>query len=122
VVEAEAWSPPAARETETPESLFERRWALSVLQQVMTKLREHFIATGKETHFEKLVPFLNKDSDVAYEEVADEMGISAGALRMAVHRMRQKYRELLRDEIRETVTTREEIDDEIRFLVSVLST
>jgi RNA polymerase sigma-70 factor (ECF subfamily) len=121
LVEAEAWNPPTLRESETPESLFERRWALSLLQRVMTKLREDFIASGKEKDFERLAPFLNKDSDFAYEVVAGEMGISAGALRGSVHRMRRKYRNLLRAEIAETVSRPEEIDDEIRFLVSVLS-
>ena len=75
LVEAEAWHPPAARESETPESLFERRWALSVLERVMTRLREEFIASGKETDFERLAPFLNKDSESGYEAVAREMGI-----------------------------------------------
>jgi DNA-directed RNA polymerase specialized sigma24 family protein len=121
LAEAEAWHPPAARESETPESLFERRWALSVLHRVMTKLREEFIASGKETDFERLVPFLNKDSETGYETVAREMGVSAGALRVSVHRMRRRYRHLLREEIAETVSRPEEIDDEIRFLVSVLS-
>ena len=121
VLEAEAWSQPAATETETPEHLFERRWALSVLQRVITKLREEFIASGKEMEFERLAPFLNNDSEFGYDAVAREAGISSGALRVSVHRMRRRYRHLLRAEIAETVSRPEEIDDEIRFLVSVLS-
>jgi RNA polymerase sigma-70 factor (ECF subfamily) len=120
LLEAEAWTPPLARESETPERLFERRWALSVLHRVMTRLREEFLAAGKKTDFERLAPFLNKDSESAYDEVAREMGVSAGALRASVHRMRRRYRQLLRAEIAETVSRPEEIDDEIRFLVSAL--
>lgn len=121
LVEAEAWHPPKAAESETPESLFERRWALSVLERVITKLRAEVRASGKDMDFEKLVPFLNKDSELGYEAMAQEMGVSAGALRTSVHRMRQRYRKLLREEIGETVSRPEDVDDEIRFLVSVLS-
>jgi RNA polymerase sigma-70 factor (ECF subfamily) len=66
--------------------------------------------------------FLNRNSgDPRYETAAATLGLSAGALRMLVHRTRKKYRELLRAEIAETVTTPEEIDEEIRFLLSTLS-
>jgi RNA polymerase sigma-70 factor (ECF subfamily) len=119
--EIETWYAPEAVEHRTPESLFERRWALSVLEQVMTKLRVELAATGKG-HFDRLAAFLQGDSRGArYEAVAGEMGVSAGALRTMVHRMRRKYRDLLRAEIAETVSTPEEIDEEIRFLFSSLS-
>jgi DNA-directed RNA polymerase specialized sigma24 family protein len=122
LVVAEEWYAPAAVEAATPESLFERRWALSLLEQVMAKLRIEFTAAGKSGQFNALLVFLNRESeDARYEEVAATMGISAGALRMAVHRMRKKYRELLRAEIAETVSMPEEIDDEIRFLLATLS-
>ena len=66
--------------------------------------------------------FLNGDPEAAgYEGLAAELGMSAGALRVAVHRMRRKYRNILRAEIAETVSTPEEIDEEIRFLLSALS-
>ena len=120
-VEAEAWYTPEAVEQRTPESLFERRWALSLLERVMTKLRSDYDEAGKTDQFERILPFLYRDADkIRYEELAGKTGISAGALRQSVYRMRRKYRHLLRVEIAETVVTPEEIDDEIRFLMSTL--
>jgi RNA polymerase sigma-70 factor (ECF subfamily) len=122
LVEAEKWYVPAVVAEATPESLFERRWALSLLEHVLTRLRAEFAAAGKSAQFENLSPFLNRDSgDEHYDELAARMGASPGALRMSVHRMRRRYRSLLRDEIAQTVSTPEEIDDEIRFLLSTLS-
>ena len=122
LMEAEGWHPPAATDTSTPESLFERRWALSLLENVMARLRAEFAASGKEEEFDSLAPFLNKDSESGgYQAAAEQMGVSAGALRMSVHRMRRRYRYLLRSEIAETVSSPEEIDEETRFLLSVLS-
>jgi DNA-directed RNA polymerase specialized sigma24 family protein len=122
LVEAERWYVPALVEETTPESLFEQRWALSLLEHVMTRLRAEFAATGKSDQFEKLAIFLDSDSeDARYKELADSMGLSHGALRMLVHRMRRRYRRLLREEIAQTVSTPEETDEEIHFLLSTLS-
>ena len=122
LAEAEGWYPRAVVVEDTPESLFERRWALSLLEQVMVKLRAEFTAAGKADQFESLCAFLNRESDEArYAEVAAQMGVREGTLRMAIHRMRRRYRKLLRAEIAETVSTREEIDEEIRFLFAALS-
>jgi RNA polymerase sigma-70 factor (ECF subfamily) len=113
---------PAGANPDTPESLFERRWALALLEHAMAKLRAEFASAGRTRQFESLVPFLNRDSTgTRYEELSEQLGISAGALRTLVHRMRRRYRDLLRAEIAETVASAEEIDDEIRFLTSVLS-
>lgn len=122
LVEAERWYAPAAVEEATPESLFERRWALSVLERVVVKLRAEFTAAGRADQFDALYLFLSHESEGSpYSEVAGQMGMSAGALRMAVHRMRRRYRKLLRAEIAETVSTPEETEDEIRFLLATLS-
>ena len=122
LVEAEAWHTLAAVEQATPESLYERRWALSVLENVMSKLRAEFAAAGKANEFGRLSMFLNRDSESAgYETLAEGMGVSAGSLRMSVHRLRRRYRSLLRAEIAESVSGPEEIDDELRFLLLVLS-
>jgi RNA polymerase sigma-70 factor (ECF subfamily) len=67
--------------------------------------------------------FLNRDSDrTRYEAVATQLGVSSGALRMAVHRLRRRYRELLRSEIAQTVSSPDQTDEEIRFLMTTLST
>jgi RNA polymerase sigma-70 factor (ECF subfamily) len=121
-IEAEKWYAPTVTEHETPESLFERRWALSVLEYVTVAMRAEFTAAGKTEEFDRLFVFLNREPDSGgYQQVAEQMGLSAGALRMAVHRMRKKYRQILREEIAATVSTPEQTDDELRFLLTTLS-
>jgi RNA polymerase sigma-70 factor (ECF subfamily) len=118
---AENWYETVTADAVTPEILFERRWAVSLLEHVMARLRASYAARGKADQFEVLSAFINRDPhDPRYDEAAAAAGTSAGALRMAVNRLGRKYRELLRSEIRETVSTDEEIDDEIRFLLSIL--
>ena len=122
LVEAEQWYVPAAADAVTPERLFERRWALSLLEHTMARLRADFATAGKTNQFDTLVPFIQRGADGArYDTVARQLDMSPGALRMAVHRLRRRYRELLRAEISETVSAPEQIDDEIRFLMSSLS-
>ena len=75
---------------------------------------------GKAEQFARLEGLLTKDADTRCEALAQEMGVSSGALRMSLHRLRRKYRHILREEIAETVSTPAEIDEEIRFLMSVL--
>ena len=88
----------------------------------MSKLRAEFADVGKANEFGRLSMFLNRDSESAgYETLAEGMGVSAGSLRMSVHRLRRRYRSLLRAEIAESVSGPEEIDDELRFLLLVLS-
>jgi RNA polymerase sigma-70 factor (ECF subfamily) len=121
-VEAELWYAPAAMDRETPESLFERRWALSLLEHVTTRLRAEYAAAGRASHFDALYRFLSRETDgVPYDTVAAQLGLSAGAARMTVHRMRRRYRDLVREEIAETVSEPNQTDDEIRFLLSKLS-
>jgi RNA polymerase sigma-70 factor (ECF subfamily) len=122
LVEAEMWYLPSVVDNETPEKAFERQWAHSILEKVMASLRADYVRAGKGEHFDFLSEFLNQDSDnVSYEELAGKMAMSAGALRMAVYRMRGRYRRLLREEITETVSAADEIDAEIRFLIAILS-
>ena len=95
---------------------------MSLLERVMGRLRAEYAASGKAEQFETLHRFLNQESDEDhYDELAARTGLSSGALRMSIHRMRRKYRTLLRAEIAETVETPEEVDAEIRFLLSTLS-
>jgi RNA polymerase sigma-70 factor (ECF subfamily) len=80
------------------------------------------VAVGKTNHFELLFRFVNGDADdIPYDVVAPQLGLSVGGARTAVHRMRRRYRDLIRAEIAETVSHPDEIDDEIRFLLSTLS-
>jgi len=119
--DAEGWYVPAVAHKITPEALFQRRWALSLLERTLARLRAEYATSGKEEQFASLAAFLNYDSEERYDELAARMNMSVGALRMAISRMRKKYRALLRAEIAETVASPEEIDQEIAFLLSALS-
>lgn len=106
----------------TPETLYEKQWALSLLECALNRLRADFLHTGSALLFAKLTPHLWQDeAAVPYERLAAVHQVSEGALRATVHRLRQKYREILRDEIAHTVARPAEVDDEIRHLRRVLS-
>jgi len=106
----------------TPETIFERRWAETVLETVLARLRQEFEAAGQQERFEVLKPFLAAEKQgPSGAEVAARLGLSESAVYSAVHRLRQRYGELLREEIAHTVASPEEIDDELRYLVRVLS-
>ena len=106
----------------TPEKVFERRWALTLLDQVLTQLRDECVADGKGKLFDALRGFLSENSDPgSYAQVAAQFGTSEAAARQAVRRLRQRYRELMRAEIAHTVSDPQEIDDEIRHLFTVFA-
>jgi RNA polymerase sigma-70 factor (ECF subfamily) len=106
---------------ETPERIFERRWALSVLDRVVENLRNEFVLHGRPEHFERLKVFLLSKSDAPYAALAREMNTSEGALKVAIHRLRKRYRELFRQEIADTVADPAEVESELRFLAAVLT-
>ena len=87
----------------------------------MARLRAEFVALGKGDQFARLAAFLDRDAEERYAVVAAELGVSAGTLRMSVHRLRKRYRALLRAEIAETVSAPDAIDEEIRFLLATLN-
>ncbi|HUI56586.1 MAG TPA: sigma-70 family RNA polymerase sigma factor [Bryobacteraceae bacterium] len=106
---------------ETPERIFERRWALSVLDRVVERLRAEFVLHGRPEHFERLKVFLLGQSDAPYATLAREMNTTEGALKVAVHRLRKRYRELFRQEIADTVADPAEVESELRYLAAVLT-
>jgi len=106
---------------ETPERIFERRWALSVLDRVVEKLRNEFVHHGRPEHFERLKVFLLGQSDAPYAAPARELNTSEGALKVAIHRLRKRYRELFRQEIADTVADPAEVEPELRFLAAALT-
>lgn len=109
------------RNDETPERIYERQWALSVLERAMNQLRREFEEHGRGDHFERLKGFLaGASSDGPYTALAREMGTSEGALKVAIHRLRKRYRELFRLEIASTVADPSDIEQELRFLVAAL--
>lgn len=105
----------------TPEKLFERRWAQTVLDRAMASLRAEFEAAGNGETYEVLQAFgLGEQGTVSYAEAAQRLGVSESAVRSMIHRLRRRHRELVREEIAHTVPTVAEIDEELRHLVTVL--
>ena len=104
------------------DKIYERRWALTLLDQVLAKLRGEFETDGKLEQFETLKQYLSAGrTSVSYAQAADKLGMNEGAIKVAVHRLRKRYRELLRAEIAQTVATASEVEAEIRYLFAALS-
>jgi RNA polymerase sigma factor (sigma-70 family) len=102
-----------------PETLFERRWALTILERAMTRLRHEFSADGRTVEFEQLEGYLTGSEPKApYQNVAARLGTTEGAIKKMVHRLRRRYGLLLREEIAATVADPEEIDAELRHLLA----
>jgi RNA polymerase sigma-70 factor (ECF subfamily) len=107
----------------TPDRLFERRWAITLLDQVLSQLREDYGHEGKQTLFDALKGALTCSDDAdSYAQVAREQGMTEGAVRVAVHRLRKRYRQRLREAIADCVESEQDIDDEIRSLFEALAT
>jgi len=104
----------------TPEQEFERRWALTMLDQALAALRAEYAAAGKESLFERLKASLTGEAE-PYAVIAAELGLSEGAVKVAAHRLRQRYRDCLHAAIAETVNSQDQIEDEIRALFAALS-
>ena len=105
----------------TPERLFEQRWAWAVLDRVLLRLRERYAGNGQGALFEALKgALLERPAAGQYAEVARELGMVQGAVVVAAHRLRARYRKLLRDEIAQTVADPELIDEEVQYLLSCL--
>ncbi len=105
---------------ETPERIFERRWALVLLDRAVASLRDEYMRHGTGADFDRLKDFLLGQAEVPYAELARQMGATEGALKVAIHRLRKRYRMLFLREISETVSDPAEVDAEIRFLFASL--
>jgi RNA polymerase sigma-70 factor (ECF subfamily) len=104
----------------TPEILFERCWAASVLERALRGLREEYGRRGQSEIFTALEGFLpGSDSGATRAETATRFGMSAGALDMAISRVRQRFGVMLREEVAQTVASAEEVEEELRYLISV---
>jgi RNA polymerase sigma-70 factor (ECF subfamily) len=106
----------------TPEQQFERKWAVTLLDGVLQRLSAELERDYKPRMFELLKPCLIGERDAQpYSALAVALGMSEGALKVAVHRLRRRYRQLLREEVAQTVESPDEVDDEMRQLLSVLA-
>ncbi|HEX4121121.1 MAG TPA: sigma-70 family RNA polymerase sigma factor [Verrucomicrobiae bacterium] len=106
---------------ESPETIFARQWAQTVVEQVAGRLREELVSAGQGERFETLKDFIMGDSpEISYAEAAGRLGLSVAAVTSAIHRMRSRFRELFRDEIANTVEESDKTDEEIRYLLTAL--
>jgi RNA polymerase sigma factor (sigma-70 family) len=107
----------------TADRIYERRWALTLLEQVLTRLEGEYRSAGNAKLFDSLKEFLSDEPGRRSQaEVAAELGMTENALKQAFHRLRQRYRQLLRDEIAQTVAVPGDVEDELRHFIFVLQT
>jgi DNA-directed RNA polymerase specialized sigma24 family protein len=104
----------------TAESLYNRQWALTVLERAKSRLRESYVAAGKLERFDVLLPQLAGDTGKSYHHVAGLLGITEGAVKTAVHRLRREYGDAVRAEIAQTVNSPEDIEPEVAALFDAL--
>ncbi len=105
----------------TPEKIYDRRWATTILKQAMSELQRDYETRHQSELFAKVESLLSPDgASGSYAEIATSLGMNEGALKVAVHRLRKRYGELIRAQIAQTVATPQEIEEELRYLFSVL--
>ena len=108
-------------DTSTADQIYERRWALALLDQVLTRLGDEYRSAGNVILFERLKALLTDEPDrLSQAQIADELGMTENAVKQAFHRLRERYRQLLREEIAHTVMAPGDIEDELRHLIAVL--
>jgi RNA polymerase sigma-70 factor (ECF subfamily) len=101
--------------------LYERRWALALLDEAMSRLRGEYEHDGRREDFSRLKEYLTAERGVIpYSKIAREIGVSEGAARVAVHRLRKRFRVTFREAVADTVSNSEDLDGEVRYVVEVL--
>jgi RNA polymerase sigma-70 factor (ECF subfamily) len=119
--EAEARHTDDPLDTLDPEALFERQWALTILERAMARLREELAETGRGAEFEQLEGYLTgSEPRVRYHDAAERLGTNEAAVKKMVHRLRRRYGHLLREEIGATVTEPRDVDSELHHLLSAI--
>ena len=107
---------------DTPETLFERRWADTILARAKTRLAEEYVASGKAAVYQVLQAFApGEQRSLSYLQAAQDLATSESAVKTLIHRMRKRHQQLVRDEIAQTVANASDVDDELRYLIAVLS-
>lgn len=105
----------------TTDAWFDRHWALAVMERGLNAVADSFGESGKGKQFEILKPWLMGDAEgLSQSDAAAELGMTGGAIKVAIHRLRQKFGEAIRREISETVASEEEVQEELRYLIEVL--
>jgi RNA polymerase sigma-70 factor (ECF subfamily) len=110
----------APEQSDNPDHIFDREWALQTVATALQALRDEMARAGKSDQFDAFKGSLTGEDELPRDQIAARLDMSAGAVKVAVHRLRQRYRKLLRAAIAETVSNEEDLDDEMRYLVAVL--
>ena len=109
-------------DADTPETLFERRWADTILERAKTRLAEEYAASGKHAIHQVLRSFQpGEQRSLSYLQAAERLGTTESAVKSLIHRMRSRHQALVRDEVAQTVASAEDVDEELRHLIAVLS-
>jgi RNA polymerase sigma-70 factor (ECF subfamily) len=105
-----------------PERLYDREWALAIMERALARLHAEFVAAGRARDFQLLSHFLHAEAAPGeYLDVANQLGVPDRSVKLAVHRLRRRYGRLVREEVRETVASEADVEDEMRFLVELMS-
>ncbi len=106
----------------TPETWFDRQWAYAIMDRALTQLEREFHTAGREEQFVLLKPWLVGDTEhLSQASAAAQIGLSEGAVKVAIHRLRRRFRELVRSEVAQTVDAINSVDEELNYLIEVLS-
>ena len=125
-----SWDPAQAEQqflrepvdTDSPDRLFERRWALTLLEQAMKHLHQECVVAGNAERFAQLKGFVSGEKgELSYAEAAERVGLTPGAVKSATFRLRRRYHELIREEVSQTVADPREIEEELRYLLGLFS-
>ena len=125
IIEWEALDPEGryagtSKQPDNPELLFDREWALQIISGALQTLREEMTKAGKGEQFDVLKGALTGQDELSREQVAARLSMSEGTVKVAVHRLRRRYRELLRAAVAETVSNEDDLNDEMQYLVEIL--
>ncbi|MFO1065861.1 MAG: hypothetical protein U0892_18515 [Pirellulales bacterium] len=108
-------------DTETPEAIYERAWALALLRRVRARLAQECVQSDKEQLFQLLEPHLVESPQaLSHAEIGHQLGLSTAAVTMTLYRLRRRYGEILREEVADTVRDTNEVDSELRELIQIL--
>jgi RNA polymerase sigma-70 factor (ECF subfamily) len=108
--------------TVSPERAYDRRWAMTLLDRVLESLRQEYAEAGNARTFAELAEHLwGKDGSISYSQIGERLSLTEGATRAAMHRLRERYRKSLRAAVAQTVSEPGEVDEELRYLISVVS-
>ncbi len=119
-VAGEEWYRAEEPGTATPDAFYDRQWAVTLLEQAVQRLGKEYARRGKGADFERLRPYLTAAGDCGYEADAAVLGMTASAVKVAVHRMRERFREALRDEVASMQGESEDVDEELSHLLRAL--